>query len=98
MRHSLGWNFFLIRAKLCHKVLYEIARDAPRLALRADGKVEFEGVAYESCSAAADSARSTVTGQKMNTNGWTFWQFTDKDGENKTLFDARQRFLEMKKG
>ena len=55
-------------------------------------------MAYESCSAAADSARSTVTGQKMNTNGWTFWQFTDKDGEMKPLFDARQRFLEMKKG
>jgi hypothetical protein len=61
-----------------------------------DGKVEFEGVAYDTCSSAAEAARSTVTGQKMNTNGWTFWQITDKDGTNKTLDDIRQRFLETR--
>lgn len=60
------------------------------------GKVEFEKVVYDSISAAAEFARSTVTGRKMNTNGWTFWQFVDKDGKKKTLFDARQQFLEMK--
>ena len=64
--------------------------------LRLDGKVEFEGVVYDTCSSAAEFARSTVTGRKMNTNGWSFWQFTDNDGKKKTLFDARQRFLEMK--
>jgi predicted type IV restriction endonuclease len=64
--------------------------------LRPDGKVEFEGVVYDTCSSAAEFARSTVTGRKMNTNGWAFWQFTDKDGKKKNLFDARQRFLETK--
>lgn len=64
--------------------------------LRADGKVEIEGVVYDTCSSAAEFARSTITGRRMNTNGWSFWQFADKDGKKKTLFDARQRFLEIK--
>ena len=36
---------------------------------------------------------STVTGRKMNTNGWDFWQFVDGNGRKLTLFDARQAFL-----
>lgn len=59
------------------------------------GKVEFEGIVFDSCSSAAEHARSTITGRKMNTNGWDFWQFTDADGKRKTLFDVRQHFLEM---
>jgi hypothetical protein len=56
--------------------------------------VAFEGAVYESCSTAAEYARSTVTGRKMNTNGWVFWQFLDADGKKRTLFDMRQRLLE----
>ena len=37
--------------------------------LRPDGKVEFQGETYDSCSTAADFARSTVTGRRMSTNG-----------------------------
>jgi Restriction Enzyme Adenine Methylase Associated len=61
-----------------------------------DGKVEFGGKQYDSCSTAAEIARGTVTGRRMHTNGWIFWQWTDKDGNKRTLFDARKRFAAMK--
>ena len=59
------------------------------------GKVEFQGEAYDTCSTAAEHARATVTGKKMNTNGWAFWQFMDPNGKKQTLDDARQRLLVM---
>lgn len=61
-----------------------------------DGKVEFNGTAHDTCSTAAEIARGTITGRRMNTNGWTFWQYLDANGKAQTLFDVRQRFLEMK--
>jgi predicted type IV restriction endonuclease len=61
-----------------------------------DGAVEFEGTRYNTCSTAAEVARSTITGRKMNTNGWSFWQYLDANQKTVTLFDARQRFLAMK--
>jgi hypothetical protein len=64
--------------------------------LRPDGKVDFEGTVFDSCSSAAEHARSTITGRRMNTNGWAFWQYADADGKKQTLFNARQRFLQMK--
>jgi hypothetical protein len=41
-------------------------------------------------------ARSTITGRRMNTNGWIFWQFLDRDGKRRTLFDIRKQFVAMK--
>jgi tetratricopeptide (TPR) repeat protein len=64
--------------------------------LLANGKVEFQGIEYDTCSNAADAARGTVTGQRMNTNGWTFWRYRDGRGEIRTLDDARQHVLRMK--
>jgi predicted type IV restriction endonuclease len=63
-----------------------------------DGAVEFEGTRFSSCSTAAETARSTMTGRKMNTNGWSFWQYLDEQGKKLTLFEARERFLKMKGG
>lgn len=64
--------------------------------LQADGKVAFQGEAFDSCSSAAETARKTVTGRRMNTNGWSFWQYEDGDGKKRTLDHARARFQEMK--
>jgi hypothetical protein len=61
-----------------------------------DGAVEFDGTRFDSCSTAAETARSTITGRKMNTNGWSFWQYQDANGKTLTLFDARERFLKAK--
>jgi hypothetical protein len=60
------------------------------------GTVEFEGRTYDSSSTAAEVARSTVTGRRMHTNGWDFWQYQDTAGKTLTLFDVRQKFLAMK--
>jgi hypothetical protein len=62
-----------------------------------DGSVEFEGSRYHSCSTAAEVARSTVTGRRMNTNGWLFWQYLDSQGKPVTLLDVRTRFLSAKR-
>ncbi len=56
-----------------------------------DGSVEFEQHRYDSCSAAAEAARATVSGRRMNTNGWSFWQYHGAGGETLTLADARKR-------
>jgi predicted type IV restriction endonuclease len=58
-----------------------------------DGSVEFEGTRYNTCSMAADTARSTITGRKMNTNGWVFWQYADSNGKTFELIEARGRYL-----
>jgi hypothetical protein len=62
-----------------------------------DGKVEFQGTAYDSCSTPAEIARGTITGRKMNTNGWIFWQYVGADGKVHELAEPRKRFLAMKK-
>jgi predicted type IV restriction endonuclease len=61
-----------------------------------EGTVEFEGQTFNTSSTAAEFARSTVTGRKMNTNGWSFWQYLDAAGKTLTLFEAREKFLAMK--
>jgi hypothetical protein len=58
-----------------------------------DGSVEMKGTRYESCSTAAEVARSFLTGRRMNTNGWDFWQYVDGKGKKTTLFEARERYL-----
>jgi len=65
--------------------------------LRPDGKVEFQGETYDSCSTAADFARSTVTGRRMSTNGWAFWQYEDAEGKARTLDHARQQLVAGKR-
>jgi hypothetical protein len=57
------------------------------------GAVEFQGQRYDTCSGAAEAARATVSGRRMNTNGWTFWQYQGADGKKRTLRDARHRVL-----
>jgi hypothetical protein len=66
--------------------------------VRPDGKVEFQGTAYDSCSTSADFARSTVTGRRMHTNGWVFWQYVGPDGKTHLLAELRTRFLTLKGG
>jgi hypothetical protein len=64
----------------------------------ADGGIEFDGTRFDSPSAAAEVARSKVTGRRMNTNGWTFWQYRDANGQKKELDGARQAFRAVKGG
>ncbi len=61
-----------------------------------DGTVEFQGECYKTCSLAADMARGSVTGRRMNTNGWVFWQYVDAGGATRTLDDARRTYLKQK--
>ena len=62
----------------------------------ADGSVEFQTARYDSCSTAAEVARSTITGRKMHTNGWVFWQYLDAAGKALELAAAREKFLSIK--
>jgi hypothetical protein len=64
--------------------------------LLADGQIEFQGVRFASCSTAAEQARATVTGRRMNTNGWAFWQFLDAKGNKCTLDSVRKAFAAIK--
>jgi hypothetical protein len=64
--------------------------------LHPDGTVEFLGTRYPSCSTAAEAARGSVTGRRMNTNGWVFWQFREGQGQPHELIEVRQRYLESK--
>lgn len=60
--------------------------------LLSNGQVEFEGQRYATPSAAGEAARATITGRKMNTNGWSFWQVKDAAGQIMTLGDVRRAF------
>jgi predicted type IV restriction endonuclease len=64
--------------------------------LLADGRVDFQGTVYKTGSTAAEVARSNVTGRKMNTNGWAFWQYAGGDGKTKELTAARNEYLATK--
>lgn len=66
--------------------------------LQPDGKVKFGENGYDSCSTAAEVARGTVTGRRMNTNGWVFWQFEGADGRRQILDELRRKFVAMKQG
>ena len=61
--------------------------------LLSDGTVDFQGKVFRTCSTAAEVARSTVTGRKMNTNGWSFWQYTAGEGNARELTAARIEYL-----
>ena len=67
-----------------------------------DGRVEFDGQAYDSASTAAGMARKSVVGAPMGhpfpqTNGWTFWQCADDGGELHDLDQLRQAYAAQRK-
>jgi hypothetical protein len=64
--------------------------------LRPDGRVEFRGQVFRTCSSAAEVARSTITGRKMSTNGWSFWKLAGGPGSVTTLEMVRAKYLESK--
>ena len=45
------------------------------------GEVEFQGRRYASPSAAGATAKVTITGRKISTDGWSFWQIEDDGGD-----------------
>ena len=59
-----------------------------------NGAVDFRGTRYYSCSDAANMSRQSITGQKMSTNGWAFWQYEDAGGCIRTLENARNKYME----
>ena len=67
--------------------------------VESDGTVTFQGESFKSLSTAGGVARlsaggrSTPTRKIPQTNGWSFWQFTDADGQEKPIDALRQRFL-----
>jgi hypothetical protein len=96
----------LIAAGLIRPTL-ELERDYKGVHLVAliqqNGKVEFAGEQYDSLSTAAGMARKTVIGSPPDrpypqTNGWTFWQYRDKEtGELREMDYLRQQYLAAKK-
>jgi predicted type IV restriction endonuclease len=64
--------------------------------LLAGGDVEFQGKRYPSPSKAAEAARETVTGRKMSTNGWSFWQVAGDGGKPQTLEQVRDDYLKKR--
>jgi Restriction Enzyme Adenine Methylase Associated len=63
-----------------------------------DGRVSSVGETYDSLSTAAGMARKSVVGappgrKYPQTNGWTFWQFRDEDGQVRDLTVLRERFV-----
>ena len=57
------------------------------------GEIEFEGQRYNSPSTAGSAARGSITGQKMSTNGWVFWQVQNNDGTLRTLGQIRDDYV-----
>lgn len=91
----------LIRAPLVLQKTYKGRRFSATVEV--DGRVTFQGVKYDSLSAAGGMARGTVVdtppGKKYPaTNGWTFWQFTDHDGQVKEIDYLRQQYLQERGG
>ena len=96
----------LIQAGLI-RTPFRIERDYKGVHLTAvvqpDGKVEFDGQAYDSLSTAAGMARKSVIGAPAGrpypqTNGWTFWMYSDEDGgELREIDHLRQNYLAQKK-
>ena len=94
----------LIEAGLIHPPLeLEKTYRGNRLTARIerDGTASFGGKNYEAISAAAGEARKTIVGTPPGkkypaTNGWTFWQFKDSDGQLREIDFLRQRYLQGK--
>jgi hypothetical protein len=71
--------------------------------VRPDGKVEFDGQIYDSLSTAAGMARKSVVGAPVGrpypqTNGWTFWMYSDEGGgELRKIDHLRKSYLAQTK-
>ena len=68
-----------------------------------DGRVSSVGETHDSLSTAAGMARKSVIGappgrKYPQTNGWTFWQFRDEDGQVRDLTVLRERFVARQSG
>jgi hypothetical protein len=67
--------------------------------IESDGSVSCMGRIFGTLSSAASYARSTCSGppaagsRKLSSNGWTFWQFRNEDGELENMRSLRRRFL-----
>jgi hypothetical protein len=62
-----------------------------------EGRFSWQGQEFNSPSTAAGTARASIVGSRPGrkypqTNGWTFWQFVDADGQAKPLDVLRQRY------
>ncbi len=71
-----------------HRLVGEITRE---------GRFCWQGQDFDSPSTAAGVARASIVGippgrKYPQTNGWTFWQFLDDDGQIKPLDVLRQRY------
>ena len=62
--------------------------------IETDGAVTFQGNSYRSLSQAGNAAwlAAGYHGKRPSANGWTFWKFTDSDGQVKSIDILRQRF------
>jgi len=65
--------------------------------IESDGSVTFQGTTYRSLSMAGSAARVAAGYSGRSgapaTNGWTFWQFTDADGQSKSIDVPRHLYL-----
>ena len=63
--------------------------------IETDGSVTFQGKSFRSLSAASQAAQiaASVTRKSPSSNGWTFWKFTDADGQVKSIDVLRQQYL-----
>lgn len=75
-----------------------------RATVEADGRIGFGGQRYKSLSTAAGAARVSVKGappagrRYYQTNGWTFWEYEDEDGNWYQMQVLRERFLAQRAG
>jgi len=66
-----------------------------------DGSVTCQGRVFATLSSAASYARGTCGGEttstgsrQLSSNGWTFWQFRNAQGELESMRQLRSRFLD----
>lgn len=60
------------------------------------GDVEFQNKRYASLSAAGAAARQTITGRKMSTDGWRFWQVQGNAGKPRMLGQVRDAYAKRR--
>jgi hypothetical protein len=89
------------------KAPFELERDYKgahlTVVVEQNGKVMFADEAYDSLSTAGGMARKQVIGAPPDrpypqTNGWTFWQYRDDNGDLQELQVLRKSYLERAKG
>ena len=63
-----------------------------------DGKVKFAGVVYQTLSAAGAAAKNYVSGKGyLATDGWTFWEMNDGNGNKIPMKVPRRAYLAKKR-